>query len=60
MDVRVGLISMKNKGSGKGLQTKEEQGMIDGLLKRNKKPPTGINDPSRMLQDLEDAQGWQG
>jgi hypothetical protein len=59
MDVRVGLTWMKNKGSGKGLRTKEEQKTIDWLLNQSKKTPNEVKGPPRILEELEDDCGRQ-
>ena len=53
MDVRVGLTTMKNKGRGRGLRTKEEQHEINWLLGRSTKPPKGIKRRPRMLRELD-------
>ena len=53
MDVQVGLTTMKNKGRGRGLRTKEEQQEINWLLGRSTKPPKGVKRRPRMLQELE-------
>jgi len=59
MDVRVDLTSMKNKGRGKGLRTKDEQKTVDWLLNRSKKTLNDVKAPPRMLKELEDDDGWQ-
>jgi hypothetical protein len=53
MDVQVGLISMKNRGWGKGLRTREEQQAVDWLLGRYKQRPKGVNGVPRVLRALE-------
>lgn len=51
--IRVEMTSMKNKGYGKGLRTKEEQQTVDWMLGRSKKRPNNLKPLPMMLRALE-------